>query len=123
MPHYSQIGSREDFHAILRENPNLVLIKLSAQWCPPCHKIAPIVSRFFEYIQSNSPTTPCYTIDIDANPAFKTYLTTKRVLSGVPMLLCYKRGNNSVYPDESCIGADPAQIHIFMNTCIELLRN
>ncbi len=122
MPRFSQIETVPVFQTILQNNPNIIIIKLEAAWCGPCQRIKPQINRFFEHIQTYSPTTPCYTIDIDANPKFASFLKTKRVLSGVPMLLCYKQGNTSAYPDESCIGADPAQITEFINVCIGLLQ-
>lgn len=116
-----QIDGREHFLRILQNNPGLVILKFGATWCGPCKKIKPIVDGFFS-------TTPihvaCADLDIDVEGNFDVYgyLQTKKMVSGVPVMLCYKKKNLnkeqiSFIPDDSITGASPPDLHAFFVRC------
>lgn len=110
----SEIPTKEIFFNILRENPGLVIIKLGAEWCGPCHKIAPLVHGFF----ATSPScVVCADIDVDKCFEFYGFLKSKKMVNGIPVLLCYKKGNETFIPDDTCTGANPTELDRFFKKC------
>ena len=39
------------------------------------------------------------------------------MVNGIPVLLCYKKGNLTFIPDDMVTGADPQQLHLFFTRC------
>ena len=108
----SVFNSREEFIELLKVNPGLVIVKLGATWCGPCKRIAHIVEGFFASSPSN---VVCADIDIDESFDLYSYLKSKRMVNGVPVMLCYKRGNIGFAPDDSVTGASPNDLDAFLN--------
>jgi len=110
----SSFASRDDFIKILQVNPGLVVVKLGATWCGPCKKIAPIVEAFF----ASSPSSViCADIDVDESVDLYAFLKSKKMVNGIPVMLCYKRGNISFAPDDAVTGSDPSQLNAFFKRC------
>jgi thioredoxin 1 len=110
----SVFNSREEFIELLKVNPGLVIVKLGATWCGPCKRIAHIVEGFFASSPSN---VVCADIDIDESFDLYSYLKSKRMVNGVPVMLCYKRGNIGFAPDDSVTGASPNDLDAFFKRC------
>ena len=110
----SQIAGREAFITLLQNNPGLVILKLGAEWCGPCKTIKSAVHGFFA---SSPPEVVCGDIDVDNSFDFYSFLKSKKMVNGIPVLLCYKKGNNTFIPDDSVTGADPHQLHNFFTRC------
>jgi len=110
----SYFQSREHFIHLLEKNPGLVILKLGASWCGPCKRIKPVVDAFFA---SSPDNVICCEIDVDESIDLYTYLKSKKMVNGVPVLLCYKKGNTSFIPDDSITGADPNQLDAFFKRC------
>ena len=111
----SSIETRDKLLGVLKDmNPGIFILKLGAKWCGPCKKIAPIVDAFF----GSSPNTVlCADIDIDECFNLYSFLKNKRVVYGVPAILCYAKGNIGYTPNHMITGADPEQLHSFFRTC------
>jgi thioredoxin-like negative regulator of GroEL len=110
----SEIANRQSFFHLLDNNPGLIVIKLSAEWCAPCSKIKPVVHGFFA---SSPPEVICADIDVDKSFDFYSFLKSKKMVNGIPALLCYKKGNTTYIPDDSITGADSHQLHLFFSRC------
>ena len=110
----SVFNSRDEFIELLKVNPGLVIVKLGATWCGPCKRIAHIVEGFFASSPSN---VICADIDIDESFDLYSYLKSKRMVNGIPVMLCYKKGNTNYIPDDSVTGADPAALDLFFKRC------
>jgi len=39
------------------------------------------------------------------------------MVNGIPVLLCYKKGNATFIPDDIITGSDPNQLHQFFTRC------
>ena len=39
------------------------------------------------------------------------------MVNGIPVLLCYKKGNSTYIPDDIVTGSDPQQLHQFFTRC------
>uniref|UniRef100_A0A6C0EUH7 Thioredoxin domain-containing protein n=1 Tax=viral metagenome TaxID=1070528 RepID=A0A6C0EUH7_9ZZZZ len=116
----SKFENRNDFLKLLKLNPGLVIVKLGASWCGPCKKIAHLVDAFFA---SSPPDVICADIDVDDSIDLYSYLKTKRMVNGIPVILMYKRGNVSFIPDDSVTGADPVALDAFFKRCgIQLIK-
>jgi len=117
LPIITSVPELTDFQEIMENNPGLVIIKLGATWCGPCKVIAPDVQAMFDAMPSN---VQCLSIDIDENINLYSFLKKKRVVNGVPAILCYKRGNTSNVPDDYMIGASKDKLQAFSERCIQL---
>ena len=110
----TKFESRQEFLQLLSNNPGLIIVKLGAEWCGPCKKIAPVLQGFFA---SSPDTVLCADIDVDESFDFYAYLKSKKMVNGIPVILCYKKGNLSFIPNDSITGADPAQLDAFFKRC------
>jgi thiol-disulfide isomerase/thioredoxin len=111
----STIETRDKFLAILKDmNPGIFILKLGAKWCGPCKKIAPIVDAFF----GSSPNTVlCADIDVDECFNLYSFLKNKRMVDGIPAILCYAKGNIGYTPNYMISGADPEKLNNFFKVC------
>jgi thioredoxin 1 len=115
LPVITSVPTLEAFKTIMDENPGLIIIKLGAVWCGPCQVIKQDVEEMFESMPSN---VQCLSIDIDENLDLYSFLKKRRVVNGVPAILCYKRGNLSNVPDDYVIGANKEKLKAFRDRCI-----
>ena len=110
----SEIATRDAFFHLLKNNPGLVILKLGAEWCGPCKQIKHIVHAFFA---TSPPDVVCCDIDVDQSFDFYSMLKSKKMVNGIPVMLCYKKGNLSFIPDDIITGADPPGLHSFFKRC------
>ena len=110
----SSFSSRQDFISLLEKNPGLVILKLGATWCGPCKKIKPVVDAFYA---SSPDSVICCDVDVDESFDLYAYLKSKKMVNGVPVMMCYKKGNVSFIPDDSITGADPVELDKFFKRC------
>ena len=114
----SEIPNRDSFFHLLKHNPGLIVIKLGAEWCGPCKQIKNVVHAFFA---SSPPEVVCADIDVDKCFDFYSFLKSKKMANGIPLILCYKKGNVTFIPDDSITGSDATQLHLFFKRCGEHL--
>ena len=110
----SVFESREHFLNLLKVNPGIVVIKLGATWCGPCKKIAHVVEAFFA---SSPPEVICADIDVDESFDLYAYFKSKKMVNGIPVMLCYKKGNLTFIPDDSVTGINPPDLANFFKRC------
>jgi len=110
----SSFSSRQDFISLLEKSPGLVILKLGATWCGPCKKIKPVVDAFYA---SSPDNVICCDVDVDESFDLYAYLKSKKMVNGVPVMMCYKKGNTSFIPDDSITGADPVELDKFFKRC------
>ena len=82
-------GDRNDFLAILKRNPGVMIFKYTADWCKPCKSIKTLVDSHFETLSSEN--TMCFEVDIDDNFDLFAYMKTKKMMKGIPTLMAYKQ--------------------------------
>ena len=115
----SLLSSRDEFHRLLSQNPGLVVIKLGATWCGPCKKIAHVVDAFFATSPQN---VVCCDLDVDESFDLYAYLKTKRMVDGIPVILCYIKGNTTFIPNDSVTGIEPVALDAFFRRCGQALK-
>jgi thioredoxin 1 len=107
--------TKEGFETALKNNKGALIIKFGAEWCGPCKKIESLVSSWMTQLPE---TIQGFVIDIDDNFEIYAYLKSKRIVNGIPVILCYKKDNNTYVPDEVVAGSDVNQVNIFFNKCM-----
>lgn len=110
----SEIANRDAFMTLLQHNQGLIVLKLGAVWCGACKLIEKPVHAFFA---TSPPEVVCGDIDVDKSFDFYSFLKSKKMVNGIPVLLCYKKGNSTYIPDDMITGADPNQLHQFFARC------
>jgi thiol:disulfide interchange protein len=110
----SEIATRDAFFLLLQNNPGLIILRLSAKWCGPCKLIEKPVHAFFA---TSPPEVICGDIDVDKSFDFYSFLKSKKMVNGIPVLLCFKKDNSTYIPDDMVTGADPNQLHQFFVRC------
>lgn len=106
----TSIPTLDDFKQMLLYNPGLIILKLGAEWCGPCKRIKQLVHGFFA---TTDERVLCADIDVDESMELYSFLKKKRMVNGIPVLLLYKKGNQSFVPNDSITGADPNGLNGF----------
>ena len=106
----TEIEDREAFGKILSNNKGVVVIKFGAKWCAPCRNSKAFVYENFKRMPGN---VTCYDIDVDECLDIYAALKAKKMVSGIPVILAYRRGNLGPAPDYSVTGADDKAISQF----------
>ena len=110
----SEIENRGAFLTLLTHNPGLTVLKLGAEWCGSCKTIKNAVHGFFA---TSPPEVVCCDIDVDKSFDFYSFLKSKKMVNGIPVLLCYKKGNSTYIPDDIVTGSNPQELHNFFTRC------
>lgn len=112
----TEIPSKENFAQLLQTNPGLLIIKFGATWCGPCKKIEGLVDQWFNQMPA---TVQCAIVDVDDCFEIYAFLKTKKMVNGIPVILCYQKGNLNYIPNDSVVGADVNQINLFFQRCLQ----
>lgn len=113
-----ELKTRKDLMNILSKNPGLIFLKLGATWCKPCELINDIVDETFNKMPTN---VLCFKIDVDESFDLYAFLKTKKMVQGIPTILCYYKDNESYVPDDSVSGTDTNLLHNFFKQSLEAL--
>jgi thioredoxin 1 len=116
LPIITEISSLDQFAEQLKTNPGLLILKFGATWCGPCKRIDPLVHDWVEKLPEN---VQFCMIDIDDCFDLYVFLQKKKMINGVPGILCYYKNNLNYIPNDSVVGADANQINVFFERCIK----
>lgn len=111
--------NRNDFLNKLKENPGLIIIKFGAEWCGPCKKIEKTVDEWFSKMPNN---VQCYKIDVDDNFDVYAYLKKQKMVTTIPALLCYIKGNENYIPDLLLSNSDINKVNEFFINCLNQIQ-
>jgi thiol-disulfide isomerase/thioredoxin len=110
LPILTEIENRNHFAELLKQNPGLFIIKFGADWCGPCKKIEGLVNEWFN---KRNDKVQCALIDVDESFDIYAFLKSKKMINGIPAILCYYKDNHNYVPDDIVSGADVAQVNAF----------
>jgi thiol-disulfide isomerase/thioredoxin len=113
-------GNREVFFELLKINPGVFIFKFGAEWCAPCKAIKKYIDDV-SIALPNDNTVFIYNVDVDECFDLYAYLKQKKMVSGIPTLLAYKKGNAYFVPDASVSGTSESELNHFFNTCLRML--
>ena len=99
--------TRNQFADILAANTGVVLFKFGAEWCGPCKKVDPILSKLYDKTPDN---VEIYVLDVDDCFDLYSFLKHKKQVNAIPCILGYFRGNVSYAPNLCYVGSDPDEI-------------
>ena len=104
-----------------KEELKAIVIKMGAEWCGPCQKIKPLVLSCIKHMP---PNVICFDIDADDNMELYSFFKNKRLINGIPAILCYTQNNERdpekwYIPDISVLGSDQNQIKHLFKTIFE----
>jgi thioredoxin 1 len=116
LPIIYNIANKNAFVQLLQNNPGVVIIKFGAEWCGPCKKIEGLVHICMNKMPDN---IQCVIVDVDQSVEIYGFLKTKKMVNGIPAILAYYAGNINYIPDDAIIGADPTQVSLFFERCLE----
>ena len=111
----TEIADRDEFQKILNENQGIVIIKFGATWCQPCKLISPDLKELVEKLPLN---ITVYDLDVDDNFEIFGYLKTKKMVTGIPVLLAYFRENKTFASNECISGVDKEAVKTFFTKCV-----
>lgn len=115
----TEIKSFDQFIDIISINTTAItIIKLSAKWCQPCKRIEPLVYQWADKMPDN---VQICCIDIDVSIELYSFLKKKRIVNGIPALLCYDK-TKTIIPCDVVIGADTNQVNQFFERCLTRSR-
>lgn len=111
----THIENRAAFLELLKQNPGVFVIKFGADWCGPCKMIENDLHKYYEQLPDNVMKA---IIDVDVSFDLYAYLKSKRIVTGIPAVLCYYKGNTTYVPDNIHIGIDKLLLNNFFEKCI-----
>ena len=113
--------SVNDFSNEIKKNNNIFIIKLGAEWCGPCKAIEPLVDKYFKMLIEKK--INCQQIDVDEALDIFAFLKRKRVITGIPAILLYKKNNDSHMPDDSVLSGNKDDVIQFFERTLQLIQN
>jgi thiol-disulfide isomerase/thioredoxin len=90
--------NKDQFKQIIESKSQSVVFKLGATWCAPCIRAAPTIES---EVAKLSDKIKYYELDVDTSLDVYGMLKSKKMVSGIPSLLCYYEDNTSIWPDEA----------------------
>ena len=69
------------------------------------------------FFASSPKNVICADIDVDESVDLYAFLKSKKMVNGIPVMLCYKKGNVSFAPDDAVTGSEPGQLTAFFKRC------
>ena len=119
----TEIENTQAFRDILAKNPGIVVLKLGATWCGPCKLIAHQAHLLMDQLVANYPDrVECCDVDVDESFELYAFLKTKKMVSGIPAILCWNKNNITFIPDDSVLGANVDEINKFFTRCAGRLK-
>ena len=112
---HNELADREAFQEILNSNEGIVILKFGAEWCQPCKLIDPFVHGMFNKLPTGFTV---YDLDVDDNFEIYAYLKSKKMVTGIPVVLAYYRENKTFASNESISGANQEEYNAFFLKCI-----
>ena len=96
----------------------VLLVKFGATWCGPCKKIKP---QCEEWLSTCPPNIIYADIDIDESFELYAFLKSKKMVNGIPAILCWDAGNITFIPNDCALGSNVNEINLLFDRCANKL--
>lgn len=119
-----EIDGVSELQTLINENPGLLVVKMGASWCGPCKKIKDVANeKMMDLV--NMWEFSVNIIEIDIDDSFEVYasLKTKRIVNGIPAILCWFKDNVELRPSEFINDSDPDGVVSLFSRCNAYLRS
>ena len=82
-----------------------------------------MIKKHIDDVSLVIPVNVMYIYNVDVDECFDVYafLKQKKMISGIPTLLAYKKGNTFFAPDASISGTNESDINNFFDACLKML--
>jgi len=119
-----EINGINELQTLINENPGVLVIKMGATWCGPCNKIKKIANEQMTGLV-NTWGNSVNIIEIDIDDSFEVYasLKTKRIVNGIPAILCWFKGNTELRPSEFINDSNPDGVSLLFDKCNVYLKS
>ena len=119
-----EIDGISGLQTLINENPGLLVVKMGASWCCPCKKIKDVANEKMRDLV-NMWGHSVNIIEIDIDDSFEVYATlkTKRIVNGIPAILCWFKENVELRPSEFINDSDPDGVVSLFSRCDTYLKS
>lgn len=104
--------SRENFFEILQKNEGIVIFKFGATWCRPCKIAEPFINARLKNIDDR---VTYITLNVDDAFDLYGFLQSKKMVSGIPAVLAYTKGNTNYVSDFAVASCKDTEINAFFD--------
>lgn len=102
---------RDELLSRIKGNPYILIVFISATWCAPCQTVKPYIMEKFKETEYDY-----LCLDVDADADCYAALKSKKQFKGVPTLLGYVKGNQTLGADIAISGANKNEIDCFFES-------
>jgi len=119
-----EINGIAGLQTLINNNTGLLVVKMGATWCGPCNKIKGVANK--KMIDLVKTWGNCVNIiEIDIDDCFEVYasLKTKRIVNGIPAILCWFKENNEIRPNEFINDSNENSLSLLFDKCNAYLKS
>jgi thiol-disulfide isomerase/thioredoxin len=115
---FTDLESLAEFNDAKENNKGVILIKFGATWCKPCQTAKPFINNWAGRVDTLA-NVRMYEVDVDVGIDIYHFLKSKKMIAGIPTIMCFVRGNLTHIPDDSVVGASQHEIDCFFERCLK----